>query len=30
MTPAVIGLVLCAALLHATWNAMLRSRADQL
>src|SRR6202023_3351776 len=30
MTPIVIGLVLCAAILHATWNAMLRGRADQL
>ena len=30
MTPAVVGLVLCAAILHATWNAMLRGRADQL
>jgi drug/metabolite transporter (DMT)-like permease len=30
MTPAVAGLVLCAALLHATWNALLRSGADRL
>src|SRR5882724_1187939 len=30
MTPAVISLVLCAALLHATWNAVLRSSADRL
>ena len=30
MTPLVIALVLCAALLHASWNAMLRSRSDQL
>ncbi len=30
MTPVVIALVLCAAVLHASWNAMLRGRADQL
>jgi drug/metabolite transporter (DMT)-like permease len=30
MTPTIIGLVLCAALLHATWNAVLRSGADRL
>jgi drug/metabolite transporter (DMT)-like permease len=30
MTPAVIGLALSAAVLHATWNAVLRSRADRL
>ncbi len=30
MTPLVVGLVLCAALLHATWNAVLRSGADRL
>jgi len=30
MTPLVIALVLCAALLHASWNAMLRGRSDQL
>ena len=30
MTPTVIALVLCAALLHATWNAVLRSSADRL
>jgi drug/metabolite transporter (DMT)-like permease len=30
MTPLVIALVLCAAILHAGWNAMLRGRADQL
>jgi drug/metabolite transporter (DMT)-like permease len=30
VTPAVILLVLCAALLHASWNAVLRSGADRL
>jgi drug/metabolite transporter (DMT)-like permease len=30
MTPLVIGLVLGAALLHATWNALLRSGGDRL
>jgi drug/metabolite transporter (DMT)-like permease len=30
MSPLVIVLVLCAALLHASWNAILRSRADRL
>ena len=30
MIPLVIGLVLCAALLHATWNAILRGGADRL
>ncbi len=30
MTPAVVALVLCAAILHATWNAVLRSGADRL
>ena len=30
MTPAVAGLVLCAAILHASWNAILRSSADRL
>ncbi len=30
MTPLVIGLVLSAALLHATWNAILRGGADRL
>jgi drug/metabolite transporter (DMT)-like permease len=30
MSPAVIGLVLFAAVLHATWNAVLRSGADRL
>lgn len=30
MTPVVIALALFAAVLHATWNAVLRSRADQL
>jgi drug/metabolite transporter (DMT)-like permease len=30
MSPSVVALVLFAALLHATWNAMLRSGADQL
>jgi drug/metabolite transporter (DMT)-like permease len=30
VTPAVVGLVLCAAILHATWNAILRGRADLL
>jgi len=29
MTPAVIGIVLGAALLHAAWNALLRSGADR-
>ncbi|MBI3899297.1 MAG: EamA family transporter [Gammaproteobacteria bacterium] len=28
MMPVVVGAVLCAAALHATWNAMLRSGAD--
>src|SRR5262249_54071384 len=30
MTPSVVLLVLCAAVLHATWNAVLRSGADRL
>ncbi|WP_112184347.1 DMT family transporter [Ralstonia sp. GX3-BWBA] len=30
MTPAVIALVLCAALLHASWNALLKSGSDRL
>lgn len=30
MNPAVIGLVLAAALLHASWNALLKSSADRL
>jgi drug/metabolite transporter (DMT)-like permease len=30
MTPSVIGLVLCAAVLHAAWNAMLRVGSDRL
>ncbi|CAJ0708528.1 hypothetical protein R1479_00502 [Ralstonia mannitolilytica] len=30
MTPAVIVLVLCAALLHASWNALLKSGTDRL
>ncbi len=30
MTPLVIALVLGAAILHASWNAMLRGRSDQL
>jgi len=30
MTPLVIALVLCAAILHASWNAILRGRSDQL
>jgi drug/metabolite transporter (DMT)-like permease len=30
MTPVVVGVVLCAAIMHATWNAMLRGRSDQL
>jgi drug/metabolite transporter (DMT)-like permease len=30
MTPAVAGLVLCAAILHASWNAILRGSADRL
>lgn len=30
VTPAVIGLVLFAAVLHASWNAILRSSADRL
>ena len=30
MSPVVIGLVLFAAVLHATWNAVLRSGADRL
>jgi uncharacterized membrane protein len=29
MTPTVVGLVLGAALLHAAWNALLRSGADR-
>src|SRR5882672_5190689 len=29
MTPVVVGVVLCAAIMHATWNAMLRGRSDQ-
>jgi drug/metabolite transporter (DMT)-like permease len=30
VTPLVITLVLCAAILHASWNAVLRGRSDQL
>jgi drug/metabolite transporter (DMT)-like permease len=30
MTPLVVGLILSAALLHATWNAILRGGADRL
>lgn len=30
MNPAVIALVLCAALLHASWNALLKSSGDRL
>ncbi|CAN7793100.1 DMT family transporter [Caballeronia sp. LjRoot34] len=30
MSPVVIGLVLCAAVLHASWNAVLRTGADRL
>src|SRR5579864_7333123 len=30
MTPLVIALVLCAAILHASWNAVLRGRDDML
>ncbi|HEY6334298.1 MAG TPA: DMT family transporter [Alphaproteobacteria bacterium] len=30
MTPTVVGLVLCAAILHASWNAILRRSADRL
>jgi len=30
MTPAVVGLVLCAAILHASWNAFLRGSVDRL
>lgn len=30
MTPVVVALVLCAALLHASWNALLKSGADRL
>ena len=30
MTPLVIALVLCAAILHASWNAILRGGADRL
>jgi len=30
MTPAVVGLVLCAAIMHASWNAILRSSGDRL
>jgi drug/metabolite transporter (DMT)-like permease len=30
MTPLVISLVLCAAILHASWNAVLRGRGDKL
>ena len=30
MTPLVIALVLCAAVLHASWNAVLRGRDDKL
>jgi drug/metabolite transporter (DMT)-like permease len=30
MTPSVVGLVLCAAVLHAAWNAMLRGGKDRL
>jgi drug/metabolite transporter (DMT)-like permease len=30
MTPLVIALVLCAAILHASWNAVLRGRGDKL
>jgi drug/metabolite transporter (DMT)-like permease len=29
MTPLVVALVLCAAVLHASWNALLRGRSDQ-
>ncbi len=30
MTPLVVALVLCAAVLHASWNALLRGQSDQL
>ncbi|MGB7589292.1 MAG: hypothetical protein WBM00_11345, partial [Solirubrobacterales bacterium] len=30
MTPAVVGLVLCAAVMHAGWNALLRSGTDRM
>jgi len=30
MTPLVVALVLCAAILHASWNAVLRGRGDKL
>jgi drug/metabolite transporter (DMT)-like permease len=30
MTPSVVALVLCAAVLHAAWNAMLRGGSDRL
>jgi drug/metabolite transporter (DMT)-like permease len=30
MTPTVVGLVLCAAILHASWNALLRSGTDRM
>jgi drug/metabolite transporter (DMT)-like permease len=30
VSPAIVGLALCAAVLHATWNAVLRSGTDRL
>src|SRR5262249_22825204 len=30
MTPAIVALILCAAILHASWNALLRGSADRL
>ena len=30
MTPAIIALVLCAALLHASWNALLKSSSERM
>ena len=30
MTPPIVALVLCAAILHASWNAFLRGSADRL
>jgi drug/metabolite transporter (DMT)-like permease len=30
VTPAIVALVLCAAILHASWNALLRGSADRL
>ena len=30
MSPAIVALVLCAAVMHATWNAMLKSGGDRL